>query len=93
MLTLDELRKNGWKISVYHLRNCQDVADYLQQVNANHKSKININKKAVTRVIVSKNNLTCESEAICSNKDQFNKKLGLKIALGRLEKKLSNLKY
>lgn len=75
-MTIQELRRSGYKVGVYHDR----VISY------NNLTKIKtINPKGGhTRIIIdAPNGDHFEGEAVCSNEDNYNKKLGLRIALGR----------
>lgn len=73
MFTVEDLRNSGAKVKVLHYR--------LPPV---HKSDKYNPKGGKTSVIVIMNNETFEATATCSKKDNYNKKMGVKIALGRI---------
>lgn len=71
-MTIQELRNNGYKIKVLHYRRGNPLNNYKGP------------KGGRTKVIIdSPNGEHFEGEAKCSNKDNYNKKLGVRIALGR----------
>lgn len=70
-MTVQELRNNGYKVKVLHYRNPSTTALYSP-------------KGGKTRLIIdSPTGEHFEGEAICSKKDNYNKRLGIQIALGR----------
>jgi hypothetical protein len=82
MTTVKELRQSGYKVRVLHHRNYKT---YKVANNPNQfvqKSIHNLGGK--TEIIIdSPNGEHYEGVAICSKTDNYNKKLGVKIALGR----------
>jgi hypothetical protein len=75
MLTVHDLRKRGFKVRVFHHRDtCFGVV--LQNGGVTHVT------------ITDPLGATREGFADCSPNDQFNRKLGLRIALGRAAAKL-----
>ena len=73
-LTVKNLRQNGFKVRVMHERMYN-----LDGISC---------KGGITTIQISKNDQTSEGIAYCSEKDNYNKKLGVKIALGRAYKAL-----
>lgn len=71
MKTIEELRKEGYKIRVYHC-------------NASGTLESGCLYDRVTRITFkSKSQNEYVGAAFCSHKDQYNRKLGNRIALGR----------
>lgn len=82
MTTVRQLRKDGYKVRVLHHRSKKMV----QSTNNpyGHKVEIIHNLGGSTEVIIDgPNGDHYKGVAVCSNKDNYNKKLGVKIALGR----------
>ena len=69
--TVDDLRHLGYKVRVMHFRERDQYGHY----------KTKGGKTIVT--ITDNNGHTSQGTARCSNSDGFNKKLGVKIAIGR----------
>lgn len=78
-MTVHQLRKLGYKVKVWHTRN--GSYDYLEQFDP---------RGGMTEVEVYDMNAQQSYLGIaqCSDKDNYNKKLGVKIALGRALKKM-----
>lgn len=82
MTTVRQLRQSGYKVKVLHHRNKNIVA--YQNNPYGHKKEVIHNLGGKTQVIVDgPNGEHFEGLAICSGLDNYNKKLGVKIALGR----------
>lgn len=81
MLTVHELRKSGYKVGVHHRKFEKPIyicGDYS-----------NLYFCAATAVTVTTpDGKTAKGNALCSVKDQYNRKLGVRIALGRALKQL-----
>lgn len=83
MLTVHELRKRGYKVRVIHSRvyyyehYCAKGNGVLQQKGGNTHVEI-----------TTPDNINISGTAFCSDKDNYNRKLGVKIALGRALKYL-----
>lgn len=78
-MTVQDLRNNGYKVRVLHFRNIF----YKNRMGSNPNG-YESPKGGYTRVIIdSPNGDHFEGAAKCSNKDNYNKKLGVRIALGR----------
>jgi hypothetical protein len=73
-LTVKNLRQNGFKVRVLHVRKYD-----LNGVSC---------KGGRTIVQISKDGNTGEGESVCSDLDNYNKRLGVRIALGRAYKAL-----
>jgi hypothetical protein len=78
IMTVQELRNMGYKVKVLHFRNYID-----KQRFCGFSSNLS-EKGGSTRIIIdSPTGKHFEGSAKCSKKDNYNKKLGVKIALGR----------
>ena len=82
MTTVKELRQSGYKVRVLHHRNYKT---YKVANNPNQFVQKRIhNLGGKTEIIIdSPNGEHYEGVAICSKTDNYNKRLGVKIALGR----------
>lgn len=70
-ITVSQLRKFGYKVAVRHYRNFNDKCVILP-------------KGGMTEIIIdSPHGEHFEGCAVCSSVDNYNKKLGVRIALGR----------
>lgn len=79
-MTVQDLRNRGFKVRVLHFRDLvyKPRMSYLT-VNGTQSPK-----GGITKVIIdAPSGEHYEGEARCSKKDNYNKKLGVKIALGR----------
>lgn len=100
MNTVQELRKSGYKVLVNHLRyparvtkntsKRQSQKIKLENVYALTENGLGISPFGgkTTLDIVSPDGATYHSDAECSVKDVYNKRLGIKIALGRALKQM-----
>lgn len=76
--SIHEMRKNGWKVRVIHgnvadLRKTLDNFDIISKTSSKY-----------TRIeITSPEKLHGIGESFCSHKDQYNRKIGNRIALAR----------
>lgn len=80
-MTVQELRNQGYKVRVLHFRNhiSKQKLDRMSYVGF-----VNSPKGGTTKVIIdSPAGEHFEGEAKCSIKDNYNKKLGVRIAIGR----------
>lgn len=77
--TVESLRKKNYKVRVFHFRNCADIPKY-----ANHNPKGGRTEVQVE----SPDGIVVVGEAKCSKKENYCKKVGVKIALGRAMKRL-----
>ncbi|MEY4342675.1 MAG: hypothetical protein RL736_471 [Pseudomonadota bacterium] len=76
--SIHEMRKNNWKVRVIH--------GYINDLKKTLDSFYIISELATryTRIeITCPKNLNSFGESFCSNKDQYNRKLGNRIALAR----------
>lgn len=81
-MTVQELRNKGYKVKVLHFRN--QVPRRKSPSITSSYLMIDSPKGGITKVIVdSPTGQHYEGEAKCSVKDNYNKKLGVKIAIGR----------
>ena len=85
MNTVQELRNAGYKVRVLHNRLYNGY--YKWQVGDNHKINSPIDpdaKGGSTEIVIdSPSGQHFQGVAICSKKENYNKKLGVRIALGR----------
>lgn len=80
-MTIRDLRNNGYKVRVLHFRRHKS-GPCIAGINFGCFEKDP--KGGTTQVIIdSPTGEHFEGEAKCSNQDNYNKKLGVKIALGR----------
>lgn len=88
-MTVAELRRQGCKVRINHYRryNKHDgLANkwLAEQLNLGHEFKQMLPTGGLTRVeIDGLTQNTLVGEAVCSNADNYDKKLGIKIAIGR----------
>ena len=101
METVESLRKKGYKVKVYHLRkfipaclpNTWSMKDYYElklTVTLQQIWKLSCCGGATTVVICGKDNGMYFGHAYCSDKDNYDKKIGVKIALGRALKSMGS---
>lgn len=82
---VEHLRRNGWKVRVYHQRQTPQGLKRIQGKN----QKI-LPKGGLTEVsVISPEGETGSGWAECSKKDVYNRKLGVQIALGRALKSIA----
>ena len=79
MNTVHELRKRGFKVRVMHRRQYDNYSQHMRVLMNGGTTIVNVTDPM---------GHTRTGEAICSVHDQFNRKLGLRIALGRALKQL-----
>ena len=82
-MNVKELRNAGYKVKVLHNRLYDGI--YLWQTHSPRPSYSEADSKggSTTVIIDSPDGYHFEGHAICSNKENYNKKLGVRIALGR----------
>lgn len=82
-LTIEDIRRNGGQIRVNHVRNC--ISDGLPiQANPNVIAVDEILPRGgITNIEITLNGKTIRGEARCCENDNYNKKLGVRIAMGR----------
>ena len=97
MNTIYSLRKNGNKVRVIHYRNYLRKTD--KEIFAFHRNEIDNRDNAFELLphggsikieVTTPTGDTGKGEAVCSTKDNFNRKVGNSIALGRALKKLDS---
>jgi hypothetical protein len=81
-MTVESLRKSGWKVKVLHYRSEESCEG---RISSSHSKESRISPKGGKTVIVldSPAGEHFEGVAACSSNDLYNKKIGVKIALGR----------
>ena len=89
-MTVQELRNNGYKVRVFHNRlynGYHEWQDILGSKSEKHYIYGPIDpdaKGGSTQVIIdSPSGENYVGHALCNNKDNYNKKLGVRIAIGR----------
>ena len=88
--TIHELRKSGWKVRVHHFRyyyrtlipSNDRIFTVGQPLPKGGLTKIELTSPLGTQYL---------GQAECSKKDSFNRKLGVKIALGRALSTISEM--
>ena len=79
-MNIQELRNSGYKVKVLHHRLYNGEYCY----GSYYRTRLPDCKGGFTKVIIdSPSGEHFEGEAKCSDKDNYNKKLGVRIALGR----------
>jgi hypothetical protein len=78
-MTVHDLRKNGYKVRVLHFRKWDDRV--LAELYPKGGSTV--------VQITTPEGENFQATALCSNEDRYNKKIGVKIALGRIKNKLN----
>lgn len=84
-MTVQELRSQGYKVKVLHCRLYNGKHKWQRADGVTAGSPIDPDPKggSTTLIIDSPDGDHFEGTAICSKKDNYNKKLGIRIALGR----------
>lgn len=89
MKTVHELRKAGNMVKVFHHRHVKTFRSIFS--HGGMKTKYDP-RGGMTKVVIKPKNLPSEhtvvGTAYCSDKDNYNKKLGVRIAMGRALKQL-----
>lgn len=82
MTTVENLRKSGWKVRVLHYRSDESCEG---KIKSSHSKERRVNPKGGKTVVIldSPTGDHFEGLAICSSDDLYNKKIGVKIAIGR----------
>ena len=84
--TVKSLRQKGYKVKCFHTRN---IPDLLSEGNTNYNYELFDAKGGKTEVqLIDPNGIKASGEAKCSNKENYCRKTGVKIALGRALKAL-----
>jgi hypothetical protein len=89
-MNINQLRDAGYKVRVHHLRNFKGH----EGLYTRHDFEVQFSKALYSKLISPRggktvveltlpNGTDVTDSAVCSMKDQYNRKLGLKIALGR----------
>lgn len=85
-MTIQELRNNGYKVRVLHNRLYNGYYKWQVGNNSNYGGEAidPDTKGGSTQVVIdSPNGEHFEGHAVCSKKENYNKRLGVMIALGR----------
>ena len=93
--TIHQLRKSGYKVRINHLRYVSDYLISKREIDKyNDERQLNLSMKNAdpkggytTIEITTPMGENFKSEAACSKKDSFNRRIALQICLGRLAKK------
>lgn len=89
-LTIEKLRKSGFRVRVMHTRQYETVSRGMSGPISRLSCKGGRTKIEVT---TPDNAITADAVAECSLQDSFNRKLGNSIALGRVVQKLTQFDY
>lgn len=87
MFTVHQLRKNGFNVRVHHNRELLSI----QTENGKDYDYNPRGGSTMVRVYDPQNGIEAFGHAYCSRKDNYNRKLGVRIALGRALKSLNAL--
>jgi hypothetical protein len=81
-MTVENLRKSGWKVRVLHYRSDESCEG---KIKSSHSKECKVNPKGGKTVVIldSPTGDHFEGLAVCSSDDLYNKKIGVKIAIGR----------
>ncbi len=77
--TIKQLRQSGWKVRVMHLRH----RDLIKTIDGEYPIISNFGGSTTIEVTTPDGSITGIGKALCSDKDNFNRRLGNSIALGR----------
>lgn len=96
---IEILRALGWKINVSHKRPLKGQEDLPFEIGGFWRKHELVNGEEFSsrggwthiRITDPDNGLSYHGDAFCSSKDNFNKKIGLNIALGRALKEIDRL--
>ena len=83
--TIKQLRQTGYKVRVLHTRNY----DMKQRLGGEYRELSNFGGYTKIEVTTPDQSITVAGEAHCSTKDNFNRRVGNSIALGRALSKLN----
>jgi hypothetical protein len=92
-LTIEKLRKAGFKVRVMHSRAYTQVMS--PKMSRMCSDTVLSSKGGYTKIEITTpdNAITVAADATCSHKDSFNRKLGNSIALGRAVSKLIEFEH
>ena len=76
--TIKQLRQSGWKVRVMHLRH----RDLIKTIDGEYPIISNFGG-STTIEVTTPQGITGIGKALCSDKDNFNRRIGNSIALGR----------
>jgi hypothetical protein len=88
-MCINQLRDAGYKVRVHHLRKYRSISESLTrhqfevQYQSSYAAWILPNGGSTVVELTTPDGVEVSGTAVCSEKDQYNRKLGLKIALGR----------
>ena len=77
--TIKQLRQTGWKVRVMHLRN----KEIFHTIDGDYPIISNFGGSTTIEVTTPSGEVTGIGKAVCSDKDNFNRRIGNSIALGR----------
>ena len=89
MITIKQLRQNGYKVRVLHKRNYNSI----QKIGGISKEVAPKGGETFIEITTPDKTITIAGASICSNKDLFNRRTGNEIALGRALKSLQSKGY
>jgi len=77
--TIKQLRQTGWKVRVMHRRN----HDTIRTIDGDYPEVSNFGGSTTIELTTPDGSITTIGKAICSDKENFNRRIGNSIALGR----------
>lgn len=87
---IEHLQNDGWTVEIIHNRNVRVSLD--GQVNFGNPLRREINPKGgYTAAILERDGVRIVGEAFCSKHDNYSRKIGANIALGRAMKKVQQI--
>lgn len=86
-LSIKNLRQSGWKVRVLHQR-CYFLRGRLNETSAEVCAKGGLTEIQITSP---DKKINASGKSICSDEDNFNRKVGNAIALGRAWKEVENI--
>lgn len=87
-MTVEQVKKDGFRVDIEHYRRLGDALVRASILNKEQHKDFSC-RGGVTIVELSKDNKTVRAFANCRNEENFNRKLGVRIALGRALKDFS----
>ena len=90
---IHDLQTEGWNVEIHHKRNTvYKLDENRSQFNSTLAQKEVSPKGGYTAAFLEKDGMRFVGEAVCSKQDNYNRKIGAQIALGRALKKIEGLR-